>query len=203
MHVEIIISFVIFIGFLIFIFVFINPLATTSGKQINIEEVKQVILGQMSEKVGVLSVIVDTTEDCYSLEDVSEYGGSFVEIKDADRKYTIYFSEIFGEGTISCTSKPDREFILGVYYENEIIFEDNVKELKEDYEANYEYLKGNLGVSSDFSFSFKDFNENVLSELSVTKDSPTGVERDAQEFPVKVIDSLGNIQDRIINVRVW
>ena len=202
-HIEIIISFVIFVGFLIFVLVFINPLATTSSKQINTEEVKQVILEKMSEKVGILSAIVDTSDDCYSLEGVSEYGSNFVEFKDADRKYTLYFSDIFGEGTISCSSKTGTNFVLGVYYEDEIIFEDYVKELKEGYETNYEYLKESLEVDSDFAFNFKNLAGDSLPELSATKESPTGVERDAQESPVKIIDSSGNLQDRILNLRVW
>ena len=157
----------------------------------------------MSEKVGILSAIVDTSNDCYSLEGVSEYGNNFVEIKGVDRKYTLYFSDIFGGGTISCASKTGTNFVLGVYYEDEIIFEENIKELKKDYDTNYEHLKESLEVDSDFAFNFKNLNGNVLSELSVTKDSPSGVEREAQEFPVKVMDSSGNLQDKILNLRVW
>lgn len=203
MHVEIIISFIIFVGFLIFIFVFINPLDTTPGKQISTEEVKQALIRNMSEEMGILSVIVKTTEDCYFLTDVNEYGSNFIEIKEAPRKYTIYFSDVFGEGIISCTSKPDRNFTLGVYYKDEIIFEDYVKGLKNSYEKNYELTKKDLGVSSDFSFSFKDFSGDILPALSVSRESPTGVERDAQEFPVRIIDSSGNIQNLVINVRIW
>ena len=65
---------------------------------------------------------------------------------------------------------------------------------------DYEYLKESLEVDSDFAFNFKNLAGDSLPELSATKESPTGVERDAQESPVKIIDSSGNLQDRILNL---
>jgi len=203
-HIEIMISFVLFVGFLLFFFLYMNPFSNAKEK-VPIDKIQELIINNMSLKIGILSAIVDTDNDCYSLEDVGEYGSKFVEIQDLDspRKFTLYYHEMFGTGTISCVSRPERNFKLGVYKEEDMIVYEQIQNLKENYESNYNLLKSLLGTRDDFSFSFKEIDGEEVEELSVSKQTPSGTERQAVEFPVRVINSTGYIQELILNLRGW
>ena len=91
-HIEIILSFLIFIGFLLFMFIFLNPFAKVETKDI-IDNIKDSIINEISSEVGKLSIIVETTNHCYDNSKVLVYGSKYLEVNE-DRKYTIYFNDI-------------------------------------------------------------------------------------------------------------
>jgi len=202
-HIEMILSFVIFVGFLIFIFMFLNPFSSKT-EPVPVERVQKIVVNVMSLEIGRLSAITDSTSDCYSLDAVN-YGDDFVEIQNVNnpKKYDIYFNEIFGPGVISCSTVPNLNYTLGMYSKENMIIHENVEDLKTDYESGYSSLKSSLGLRNDFSFSFRVIGGNVVEELSVDKNPSAGVNVYAKEFPVKVIDSKGEIRGLIMNLRVW
>jgi len=107
-HVEIILSTVLFIGFLIFVFIFINSSFRTN-EPISTRNIEEKLISRISSDVGKLTVIVNTINDCYSLDEVNdEFGDNFTEVQDSNnpRKYTIYYGNFFNEsivGIISCS----------------------------------------------------------------------------------------------------
>ena len=67
-HVEMMLSFVIFVGALMFIFIFLNPFAKTADKVSVIDDIQRVLIEDIGSEVGKMSVIVnDYSLDCYSL----------------------------------------------------------------------------------------------------------------------------------------
>lgn len=200
-HVEMMLSFVIFIGALIFIFIFLNPFAKTGEKVSIIDDIQKIVVKNMSSEIGKLSVIGDSGIVDYAFP--LEYGNNFVEVQETFSnpiKCQLYFSDVFGAGTQTCQFT---SYALGVYSKEEIIVWDKIISLKQNYETDYNGLKSLLDISDDFSFSFKNIGGGEIGVLSVSKDPPVGVNVESKDFPVRVIDSLGNINELILNIRVW
>ena len=200
-HVEIMLSFIIFIGALMFIFIFLNPFAKTGEKVSVIDDIQKIVVKDISSEIGKLSVIGDSGTVDYVFP--SEYGNNFVEVQETflnPIKCQLYFSDIFGAGTQTCQFT---SYALGVYSKEEIIVWDKIILLKQNHETDYNNLKSLLKISDDFSFSFKNIGGGEIGALSVLKNPPVGVNVESKDFPVRVIDSSGNINELILNIRVW
>ena len=202
-HVELIISFVLFVGVLVALFIIINPFAKIS-RDVDVQEISQIIVDEMSSDVGKISVIVQPGADCY---DVSEFiDGKALEVQDSVnlRKFTIYFSNELNNNIphqdLSC---PDSNFSLGVYSSEKIIVSNGIDNFKARYNGDYSALKSSLEINEDFSFSFSEIGGNLISDLSVLRNVPLGVEVYVSEFPVRVIDLDGKFYGYILKVEVW
>jgi len=201
-HIEVMLSFTIFAGFLLFIFIFLNPFAKTESKQV-MGNIQESITSEISSEVGKLSIIADSTNDCYDESVVVVYGSKFVEIQDINpRKYTIYYNEIFGAGSApSCLAKSGRNYSIGTYSEEEMIIYEKIQELKTNYTNNYEGLKNSLGILDDFAFELKRLDGGV--EISADKNIPAGIEVEAVNIPMRLINSKGIIAEYILNIKAW
>jgi len=207
-HVEVIISLVLFVGFLIVIFILMSGFfKVKQGPPIN--HIQKAVIKDINEEIGILSVIVKDAEvDCYSLDEVNDnYGNNFVEIQDSEnpRKYTIYYGDFFDSdrvGVISCEGGDDSEgrYTLGVYIEEEIIVYEEIERFVGEYENGYGGLKESLKIG-DFDFIFKDIDGNEI--LSVSGNIPENVNVIAREFPVRVIDKDAKIHELKLNIRAW
>jgi hypothetical protein len=199
-HVEMILSFSLFMSVLMIIFLFLNPLANIEKKDYDIEAFQKIFLDEISSKVGKLSVILEDENSCYELP--AEYGNKFIESLDKQnsRRYFIYFSEDFRIGSISCSSKPLRKFRLSVYSEENMIVYEKISELKTRYESDYESLKEYFGIKNIFLWNFKSKEGNIISTMSVSKKIPAGIKTNAKEFPVIVIDKSGQVYEWILNI---
>ena len=139
-----------------------------------------------------MSVIVNNLGDCYNLDDVTDdYGNKFVVKDDGDRRYLVYFSDIFPVGNVPGCSGP-LSFTLGVYNEEKMLNWDSVANSKNNYDT-----------SSKFVFNFRDKSGNIIEELSVDKNIPSGINILSEDKIVKVVNSNGDIEELILNVRAW
>jgi len=200
-HLEIILSFVLFIGALIFVFMFINPFAKTEEISV-IGDIQEKIINNISLDVGKLSVIVGVENGCYNFNP-DNYIGNYQEVNEGNIKYSIYFGEIFENVTQKKDSECLTDYTLGLYSKEEFIIYEKIKELATNYNSDYEGLKTSLGIANDFSFSFKNIVNEEISELSVSKETPIGVNIEAKEFPIRVINSTGDVNELILNLRAW
>jgi hypothetical protein len=205
-HVEMIISFTLFIGVLIIVFIFMNPFAKSESRDYLIDEVTIIFMENTEANVGKLSIISNTNGGCYRIP-ASAPKANHVEIWESStpRKYILYFSDIF-PANISPHKKndcPSANYSIGVFNEENILTYAKIQDIKNRYEAGYEGLRENLGMPSDFAFQFRDFTGNIVTELSATRNLPSGVERNSKEFPVRVIDNQGGVRELILNIRSW
>lgn len=198
-HVEMIISFVIFISAMIIIFIFISPFAKTRNNDNSVDELQNKIINKISSDIGKISVIVDSASDCY---DSPIYGNDFIEIKEADRKYTLYYN-LSGNGARSCSSQTGRKYSLGVYTKENFIVEKKIKRLVNDSDSDYNSVKNNFAIAKDFSFGFRELNGNKIDKLSFSRNIPAGVNVNSKEIPVRVINESASIKELILNIKVW
>jgi len=202
-HVEIILSFVIFIGFLLFVFMFMNPFAKTEPVYI-MDNIQKAIIDEISSEIGKLSAITNGSS-CYSIPAylTIEYGNNFKEVPEDNKKYVIYFSDIFEkEGIISCSDDP-LNYTLATYSQEEIVVYGKIIDLKTDYENDYNNLKKSLGMTNDFLFKTKNMVGEEITELSVDRKIPKGINVEAREIPIRVINSDGDILELILNIKAW
>lgn len=204
-HVEMIISFVIFIGFLLFIFIFLNPFARTKEPDYIMDNAQKAIINNMTENIGKLSIILNDSGTCYNFSE-SDYDGNYFEVNDG-RKYTIYFSDIFANYE---TKKEDDcgkgNYTWGVYSREDMVVYEKIQKLKENYEKSnedYNNLKKSLRITNDFLFKTRDFAGNGIDALSLNKNIPEGINVVSRELPIRVINNSGHIQELVLNIRVW
>ncbi|VVB78082.1 Uncharacterised protein [uncultured archaeon] len=206
-HVEMIISFLIFIGAVSFIFVFLNPISQPKEKTLVMNNLEKKIMSNITSELGELFIVTDANDGCYGFDPLSYLNKNYFELhKPNTREYTIYFSEIFKSKYttkyIPGTGCDPTKYTVGSYSEEEIISYDKVIELKTQY-SGYNTLKKSFGISDDFSFSFRYLNGTQISEMSVSKGIPSGIVRKSEDIPIRVMNSSANIQELILNIMVW
>lgn len=220
-HLEIILSFVLFVGFIIFIFIIINPLAKTEDKTDALENIQKIVIREISSDIGKLSIILEKDNGiCYSFDETNYNNGDinikYFETNPANRKYELYFSDIFTsyyssikypenpvQGCALCTSCDSKNYTLGVYSKEKIIFYNDIKALKQSYDSDYVLLKKELGINNGFLFNFRYIDSEIISNLSVSKQIPSGVDVESKEILINVINSSADFEEMILNIKVW
>ena len=85
---------------------------------------------------------------------------------------------------------------------NSKVIYDKIIDLKNAYTV-YDNLKKSLGITNDFLFKTKDLVGTEIEELSVNRNIPQGINVESREIPIRVINNSGQIQELILNIRVW
>jgi len=207
MHVEMILSFALFILSITIIFLLLNPISKQSSNKMEINIIQQKILNKISSEVGIMSVITTTENGCYEfpLNYINEYGSEFTEFQQENlRKYNLYFSEdLSNTQTHNIPGCEPTGFSFGVYLTEDLIVYDKINELITEYNSAYEPLKDELRLNNDFTFKFKTKDNVEVQGLKTSKSPPSGINIIANEFPVRVIKSSGEIQELILNIQAW
>lgn len=204
-HIEIILSFVIFVGFLLFLFAFMNPFAKTKPVYI-MDDIEKAIIKNISAEIGKLSVIVKETGDCYDISKIVTYKKTEEKIrvvKDIEnpRKYIVYYGTDFIEDNPACNYNINYD--LGIYSRETIVIHEKIAKLKTDYASDYNNLKSWWGITNDFMFSVEDLDGNQIPELSVDKKIPKTINVESKGIPIRTINTSGQIKELILNIKVW
>lgn len=201
MHIEVILSFVLFLSAVMIILFFLNPVSEKKSNM-DMDIIQDKILNYLVEPVGVMSVITALSGGCYVLP--SEYGNNFLEIEDSrsDRNYILYFSDSLDNKHLNNLALEDcsDSYSFGMYLEDEIIFYDNLKELIGFDES---MVKTNLGINNYISVRVLNKDRSVIPDLVRESQINFGNEVIAREFPIRVINKDGVIQELILNIRAW
>jgi hypothetical protein len=213
-----IISMTLFIGALIFIFVFINPFSSKNQEKVSyIKNIESNLLKNLTTSVGQLSVIIDPVSNpdgCYDFNENDYPKVNYIEIKDPinTKRVFIYFSDIFesknapnkgksGKGKSGC-KKNDGYNLSSFSQDNYVVYE-RIKSLADGYKVDYIGLGKSLGITRDFSFSVKKLDGNLITGLSVDKKSPEWIEKESEDIPLIVINKNAQIQELVLNLKVW
>lgn len=204
-HVEIIISFVLFVGVLIFVFLFLNPFTKTQAEIPIRENVQKNIINNITSDLGKLTIFLNETgSGCYNFDETRYLNENYKEIPETESKYIIYFSDAFPKKDSrkdpSCLIE---NYKLSSYSVDKIISFEKIKILVQKYNTDYISLKTSLGISYEFSFNIKDLAGTQIAEASVSKEIPEGLEVGSREFPIRTINSDGLIKEYILNIRAW
>jgi len=231
-HVGMILSFVIFITFIVFLYTIIRPVINVEGdKRATLEYLEYEIIKNVSANFTSTSVQITGTnpvENCITIQNLflspqlippyikikneegilqegkSSFSNLRIERNNAeDTFFKIYHSPEFPilEEANNCTMISEEEYQHSVIKVDRYIFIENVENLKDYYETNYEELREEFKISpgDEFWFSFIESNgTEIKPEQEIVS---TNIYAD--EIPVQYIDENINIQSGFINIKVW
>jgi len=229
-HVGLILSFVIFVTFLLFVFTILNPAVSEErDKDLAVGLIKEGLINNLTSNLSVTSLKVHGAtdfegKDCFQIDNIfgenviiKDENGEFVEgssseednmisISHGDKEFfRIFYSSGFlagaGRGVGECKQLTPEDYTLGSTKINSYVYEERIYELFEFYDTNYSVLKEDLGVSLDNNFGLSFIN-------SLGVDNPRGFEEFSgnvyiEEILLQYYDSQANVQSGSIKVRVW
>jgi len=232
-HIEIIISFVIFIGFLMFLFATLNPIKEIRIDESIFESVKYNIENHLDLKTKISYVSIkleETPSDCFIINNIAELencdvglivknadgievGSSFTgqfNIKNSGDFYTIYCSKEISN-TLPCSDGTPVNYKLGIIKKEDAVSISKLKtEIFDKYKNkdDYETMKQTLGIPArnDFGLRFKDGKDNVVydgTEFEALKKIPATTKVSSKSYSVKILYPDANIKNVIMNILIW
>jgi hypothetical protein len=226
-HVEVIVSFALFIGFILFLFIYFNPF-NNSVSPGNSEVLKKNFLQETEIPVVITKIIINKSsviyENCFAVSDIEDFSytkpavfseneklnstviGNNLYVHKKKRVYDIYFSDFFSETYVdreSCLFLSKEEYSFGVTREKNIIFLNKLEEFQEKYNSDYSSLKQEIGFIKNRDFGFvvrKKTGEEISAGI---REVPSGVDVNALGIDVEIINEKGEIAPAFLNLQVW
>ena len=197
-HISFIISFVLFVSFLIFFIGLLNPFEKAeTGKSLLLKHLEDEIIKETSVEVLIVSALEDQNADC---SEISSLNIKNYISKQEGNLLKIYSSDEFLINTFPCTAPPGYQ--IGLIRKQNYVFQSKVLDLNNSYQNNYDSLKENFGIpENDFEFSLLDINENPIIKTK-SKETPP-VEVLAKLVPINYLTKDAEIKTGYIKVIIW
>ena len=229
-HVGVILSFVIFITFIIFLYSAIEPMTKVQrGKQDLVKYLKTALINEFKENLTSVSIAIKDSVSSFcvkinSFEDTEEntivkniennevlssyLKDNKINIKrNQAQNIKIYYSKEFPkENFFSCNYElSEDDYTLGSIRTTKEIFKSKIINLTEfinEGDSNYNEIKKQLKIppGSEFGFSFEDSEKK---EIAKTKEKNISTNIYVEEIPIQYIDSEANINPGFLRIRVW
>lgn len=229
-HVGVVISFVMFVTFLLFLYTFlINPVMSKEGKEIVLESLKSKIVENISEEITSASIYINNNHGnaCQSLQNffiLTGLGDQLI-VKNlvgvTENAYTqnnnlvidrasnnnLYFKVYYMDKFNSLTSQSgchqinEGQYSIGLVTKEKLVSLQKVSDLIDDYQKNYITLKSNLSMLSGDEFNFVFIYANKSTTSPKERNVTASVY--SAEIPVQYFDSTANVSFGILRVKVW
>jgi hypothetical protein len=216
-HVEVIISFIIFVTFILFIFSIVEPsISTQKDKKNMFEGVDLKIIGEVSSNMTTITVnFGGGSGGCVDLDNLNI--GKNIVVKDAygegvsssaddnsleingesgETFFKIYYSEEFDE--LDGSGCSPTSYDLGLTKTSKYIFQKKVMEL---ISRDYETLKTEFNISEGVDFGYGIILSNGTTIETNQEQLPTNVY--IRETPIEYVDLDGNILEGYLKTRIW
>lgn len=223
-HIEVIISFVIFVGFIIFLFIFLKPLKNQELSPTILDSSEYEIDNYANVNYSYISVkLNDSSLECFILPIkmgkvvVNDEDKHLVSAESIDEEvyvlgikrnfYAIYSSLIFNENSFVhpdyCPRLTKDNYTLGLLRETKVLSYDRLVELKERYNQDYKNLKKefNIPESNNFGFSVRESNGNKI--ITALNKQPSKINIIARDVPSQLLYTNGTIKYVIMNIQAW
>lgn len=230
-HVETVLSFVIFIGFLAFLLAIFNPFSDPIDSSL-IDNVVLKMNEQLTIEVSRMSIRLDNSPGgCFSIVPINDLkctsGNIIVKDKEGNKLnanlwqieestltnsddklfYTIYCSEeLIGNPTGGgCIGLTEDDYTLGIIVERNPWSESKITDFVDNYTNDYNNLKTQIvPQGNDFRFFIWDLNNLDGDPLfEATRETPLGIRIDSRTIGIDVLDNEANIIQRTLNIQVW
>ena len=210
-HVGIILSFVLFITFLMFMMVVLKPSSEREAeKRYNIDLLKNSLLNKIEKEVYTVSIsnsLARTDEDCISVSDeysssdfgtVNHLGENIGAVRSGDNIIAFWTGEplikiSYSKGFQHLNNSEVSYCITGeienIKQSNEI-FEESIKEIISNYSSDYEQVRTLLGIpqNEEFGIRFKYGNGTIIG--NETRDIKSDIF--VESFQVSYLDKFSN-----------
>jgi hypothetical protein len=224
-HVGVILSFVIFVTFLVFLFsIFGSPIKFSKSKEPLVDYLKVELEKRLISNLTVITIfpVVPEDKNCIVIDNgglklqdlnaivkdknnnivTSKVSGNFLSFnKNEDNFFKIYYAQELSpaQGNVQTDCYPITN--IDSSRENYYLNEDKILKLISDYNSNYTKLKQELGlpINNEFSIGFTDEEGN----LTQVGQKEISIDVYSRDIPVQFFDKLAKINSGFINIRVW
>ena len=230
-HVEMIVSFILFVGFVVFLLLVFNPQKYTPPGYGSIDAVQTILMKNISVDYNYTSVILTPSTSlsgqCFEISPIAginrtiavkNSGGSLtysnitndgkiiIQSISSERFYGLCSSDFFSELTPGCSGEiipleKSKNYSLGILTTKSAVLYENIEELNRSYYSDYEELKKSLGLKNDFSFVVRNEANYFLFDTSLKQ--PQNVNVLSREIPFLSINKTGSTENLFINLEVW
>lgn len=227
-HIGIVLSIVMFIGFLVFLYVIMGPaIKPQKDKQAILDSLEINLLEQVSANLTTVTFSLGgytPTGNCIEITHPTDVAGDNLIIKNVDGSlvnsndlvasfqlewsvgenfYKAYYSteQFASSGFTPDDTCGDPGEAIKSTKTNEKIFETKIIALISLYEGGYEDVKELLRVPEGNDFSFN-FTYNNGTNIGTTKQIPL-VNIYAEEVPIQYVDTEANLEPGSIIIKVW
>ncbi len=226
-HFEMIISFIFFIGFVFFMFMFISPWNNSVLPSSALSRLHDTFINQVDTPLSSVFIKANYTgsASCFSInlpKDIFKYaitdGSSFVtllggvgvdsglssddlSLRGDDDFFRVAISPEFSdEGVSSCDTLTD--FELGGVVELQVVSYSKLTNMTAKYYSDYKGLKKDLKIADIFDFAIvpDEMDEVVMKPSGGIPDSANVLARD---YVVKVLKSNGSVSNERFSIRIW
>lgn len=222
-HVGVILSFVIFMVFVFFLFTILNPLdVSTRDKQAILDYLKTSLVEKAEQNLTTLSFTTNksTGQECFEITGLNYNGNSIVKLdsdlvtsslvlgtltvqseREDNKLFRVFISPVFQKGNPNCKNKKELnegEISLGQTRNNKYVFNGTLVELtKKPYTELKEELNIPQGTEFIFSFTIGDSYQGGY------PDEPPQTNIISENIPITYFDEKANINSGFINIRIW
>lgn len=228
-NISIIVSMVLFVGFVIFLYFISQPVFTNkTDKQVIIDYLEVKLKSEISSPLNILSISIDDgyvlppgAENCVYIpnreEDfiVKNWNGNIISSNkdsgkvnfyfNSNKNFRIYFFNYSFDHTLTeeiCDDiVKDVDYFIKADINDSLISVEKFSRFSSLYETNYKALVTYLKVplNSDFSFNFIYNNGTIIGPNLEDKNLNVF----SENFPVRYLTKNGNQQEGILRISVW
>lgn len=162
---------------------------------------------------------------CFAIDLPAEFGDNIV-VKDVDNQlvnfgttparnlkivhgekkfFKIFYAESFVVNSIlldQCVKLDEEDYTLSSVRTSEYFFEEDIKNILNEYVGNYSFLKNELGVSEENEFGINFINKTG-GEISQGFDTQVAGNIYIDEILIQYYDVEANIKSGVIKLRIW
>lgn len=228
-HVEEILSFVIFAGFVFTLLIFLNPVGQKSTSTTVLDFTERQIIDNLSISYEKVPLILDNAPqdiNCFYVNNSRHFTGNIL-VKDSqeqikkfkildgdsriyietslnERYYIIYYNSSLNDYPLasiaSCNQILAEDYSFGLTDKTNSVLYENLISFNNSYNENYEALKTNLHLNNEFVFSV--FQNNSLI-MNAERQKPSARNILSRNIPLLAVDRNLSRTDIILNLRVW
>lgn len=221
-NLEMIVSFLIFTGF-IFAFFLMFPITSTEKSKVGLDAAERGVLNFTSMEMIQFSIDLKVPGKCFifdapiTLEKIivknqsnalvnATYVNGKVQIDGIDKFYYIFSSSEFQEngfGANGCTVLDSGKFELGLVKSYTVLSWASLQKFKEAYSLKYNELRAqfNIPAGGNFGVTLRDTSGNEI--INATKTKPIRASVLARETPVQIAYSNGELKYALLHIENW
>jgi len=198
-HLEIIISFVLFVGFSVFLMAYLQPTQQNTLQDSILFGLKNKFFDSTVSNVTIAFVQKNVTS-CSTAPacEPTEVNGKAINISVNDCFYYVYASSEFSNTLTKCKDlSPPQNYTLG-FLEVQIVYSNkSLYDINNMYYTDYDALKLDLGVPTSVDFSIS------TNTYSMVRQIPDGSEVVAGTYREPVLYANGTIINQDFIVKIW
>ena len=222
-HVEFILSFLLFIGFLLSILLFFDPFDNNDILDVSLNEVSDSIIKQVSKEIIIYSVVdqavtepiieftIPNINSGYKVR-VEDYNGNVlpssfdgtevVVDREGNSFLKVKFSDAFDPSSPAPSGSSTTVVTIASSNIKNISTESGFNDLKDQYVQDYHTLKTDLGLPPGINFAFEvkfDDGTGIIASNSI----PSGVDVFVDRDRIEIIRGDGKSEFADLSVKVW